>query len=198
MAIAYIAETGSGATTAEIKEILYDRAAGTIVVRVEQDRVPAATADVLNPYHIVSCPSLPGALVLRLETSWPFRTLDLAQMSGYRYGEQSFGGEHMIVRDDRSFLRLWEDHTSNQEPPPPPPMVNFPREMALASFFGHWPTDGASVEIVRITRTWFGALRVEVRKHAEPGMLTVVTNPFHLVATPMWEGPVFFVERGAP
>jgi hypothetical protein len=56
------------------------------------------------------------------------------------------------------------------------------------------PFGTASIEIVTITRTWFGALRVEVSKGAEPGPLTALTNPFHLVAAPRWEGPVFFVE----
>jgi len=194
MAIAYIAGSSSGASSAEVKEIIYDRDRRLLLVQVEEDRTPLDQPQVPNPYHIVSCRNLPGEFVLHQEVRWPFRTLDIGLTSGYRYGDRGFGGENMILREEPRFLEFWDAHTSNQSPPPPPPGIDFPSEMALATMFGYWPDNGASIEIVKITTTWFGALRVEVSKGAEPGPLPALTNPFHLVATPRWEGPVFFVE----
>jgi hypothetical protein len=195
MAIAYIAAERSGASAAEILEILYDRQKETIYVEVVEDRRPSAISVAEKPFHIVLCPNVPGELVLRLDLLRPFRTLDIGAISGYRYGDPSFSGENMVVRAERPFFRLWAEHVSNQSPPPPPPSVYFPREMALASFFGYWPSSGASIEIVRIVETWSSVLRVELRRIAAPGPLDVITNPFHMVATAAWPGRVIFVER---
>lgn len=101
----------------------------------------------------------------------------------------------MVVRDEWGWVDLWTRHTSMQSPPPPPPPVKFPGEMVLGAFFGHWPVSGAWVEIVKVTQTWQGSLRVEYVQRAEVGPLDVVTNPFHLVATPMWPAAVYFTER---
>jgi len=198
MAIAYISGEGSGTSAAAVKRIEYDRRRGRIFVFVEEENRTDLTPVILNPYHIVSCRNVPGRLVLRLDSAWPFRSIDQGGISGYRYGDPSFGGESMILRDEETYLGFWEKHTANQFPPPPPPGVDFAFEMVLGSLFGHWTDNGALIEIVRVTKTWFGALRVEVVKRAGPGPLDVITNPFHLVATPRWEGPVFFVDRSGP
>lgn len=197
MAIAYVAGQGSGVTDAEITRVLYDRRARVLYCHVAVARDDVATDAARNPFHIVKCRSVPGTLRLRLERAWPLRTLDRGETSGYRYGDPAFAGENLVLRRERRYRYLWREHTSHLVPPPPPPGVHFPHEMVLASFFGYWPTSGASIEIVRARLTWFGALRVDVVKRARPGPLPVVTNPFHLAATRMWTGPVFFVERPA-
>jgi hypothetical protein len=198
MVLAYLADPASqGAASAAIQEVLLDRARGILHVLVEEETAqpgPAAS----RPFHVVATRRVAARVDLRREEVWPFHTIDAGGVSYRRYGEEGFAGENLVLRDEKAYLDLWADHTGGVYPPPPPPVVAFPGEMVVAVFFGYWPADGASIRVVRIVRTWQGVLRVEVLKEARPGFLTVVTNPFHLVAAPAFDGPVVVAERGGP
>ena len=91
---------------------------------------------------------------------------------------------------------FWREHGAIMEPPPPRPEVDFSREMLVGVFAGTKPSGGHAVTIDRI-RLARGGLLVSYRPEApDPSgmMLTVLTQPHHLVRVERVDGEIEFVE----
>jgi hypothetical protein len=135
--------------------------------------------------------SVPGSV---LSQSIPFETIDMGDISYYKYGDPSFQGAQLVIRDRESWEWFWKLHTHGMEPPPPLPKVNFAREMVIAVVLGYQTTGGGPwIEIIAMDE-WLddssGAVpkkkvikgvKITVKESREPGFLTVITNPFHIV-----------------
>lgn len=129
------------------------------------------------------CPVCPKeAMPVDLET------IDRGTHSGVRDARK------LVIRDALTWGALWSEHTFGQVPPPPLPPVDFAREMVIAVFLGEKPTSGYAAEIVEIRLTAEGLL-VRVKATIPPSgvpLLQVLTQPFHIVKVPRYDGPVAF------
>ena len=120
-----------------------------------------------------------------------FETLGEGYVSYYLYGEP-WGRGCLAIRDADTWTAFWDVHTSGISPQPSAPNVPFDREMVLGCILGTW-TDCCSsyIEITGVEA--FGDdYIVSVDAHQEHGMLTMLTNPFHLVKLPRTDGRVAF------
>ena len=130
-----------------------------------------------------------------------FETMAQGEVSYFRYGDSSFNGSDMIIRDDKTWKEFWIRHTLGLIPKPPRPKVDFRREMVLVVLQGYQASGGGpAIEIVSIDELTDGdgakisgkkprkGILVSVEENREPGHLTVVTNPYHIVK----------MERGHP
>jgi hypothetical protein len=132
-----------------------------------------------------------------LSQSVPFQTMDQGEISYFNYGDPDFLGADMVINDRNTWKWFWEKHTQGVQPSPPIPRINFQREMVLVVLLGFQGSGGGpSVEIASIEalanlgtigeviapRRWSPMnLRVIVKENREPGLLTVITNPYHIV-----------------
>ncbi len=118
----------------------------------------------------------------------PVETLVQGTVSGIT--EERF----VVLRSAAELEALWREHTRIVEPPPPVPRVDFERRMVVAAFAGTRPTGGHSLAIVELLAEGQGAcVRFAEQKPDRSGMvLTVLTQPHHLVAAPRMEGEVRF------
>ena len=130
---------------------------------------------------------LPGS---SLGQSLTFETIDIGEVSSFRYDDPSFTGAELIIRDKDSWGEFWRLHTEKKDPPPPLPKVVFVKEMVIAVFLGFQSTGGGpGIEISSVDE-WPGAasgkksgkgVKVTVKESRDPGPLAVVTNPYHIV-----------------
>lgn len=115
-------------------------------------------------------------------------TIDQGTRSGIRDERK------LVIRDWDAWRALWAEHTKGQVPSPSLPYVDFARAMVIGVFLGEKPTSGHAVEIVEV-RVLFEKLLVRVQVTTPPPgaiLLQVLTQPFHLVKVPRYEGPVVF------
>jgi|GEM_PF-4156053 len=111
-----------------------------------------------------------------------FETIEQGEVSHYRYGDSSFAGADILIKDRRTWMEFWAAHTSGIEPPPPLPYVDFLNEMVIVTLLGYQTTGGGSkIGVFRIGLGFNGKLLVFVEDRVRPGLLQVITNPFHIV-----------------
>jgi hypothetical protein len=129
--------------------------------------------------------SLPGAA---LSQGACFKTIDKGDVSYYLYDDPEFDGALMEIRDRATWAWFWKMHKRGVQPVPPIPRVNFNAEMVLVALLGYQTSGGGpSIEIALIEDLFpFPArqgrsFRVLVREDVNPGLLTVITNPYHIV-----------------
>jgi hypothetical protein len=115
-----------------------------------------------------------------------FRTLS----RGYQTGLHEEGT--LVARTPEEWAELWRRHTSIQVPRPPSPEVDFSREMVVCALLGERPSLGWGIEVE--AARWDGqriVLAARETKPAEDAVVpTVVTRPFHMIATARASGSV--------
>lgn len=96
-------------------------------------------------------------------------------------------------RSEGEWMNFWAEHG----PYMPPPEVNFSEEMAIVGMIGDRPTSGWSVEIDCVEYKEDSSQGPVILIHAtevEPGpdciVMPVVTQPYHFIAVPMFEGRI--------
>ena len=131
--------------------------------------------------------ALPGTAMSR---AIPFKTIDKGEMSYYLYDDPEFAGASMDIKDRETWAWFWKMHKKGIQPVPPLPPVDFNTEMVLVAFLGYQTSGGGpSIEIALIEDLFSfparlgRAFRVLVREDVNPGLLTVITNPYHIVKT---------------
>ena len=145
--------------------------------------------------------SVPGSV---LSQSIPFETIDMGDISYYRYGDPSFQGAQLVIRDRESWEWFWKLHTQGMEPPPPLPKVNFTRVMVIAVVLGYQTTGGGPwIEIIAMDewlddssgavpkRKVIKGVKITVKESRDPGLLTVLTNPYHIVRVKNYPSVMF-------
>ncbi len=158
---------------------------------------------------------LPGFFLLfqrpALSQSIPFQTIAQGEVSYFNYGDLAFLGADIVIKNNNTWKWFWGKHTQGVQPPPLIPEVDFRREMVLVALLGFQSTGGGpSIEITSVqflaNSDAFGeviasgkqpaaGLRVTVTENREPGLLTVITNPFHMVRVTRNNLSVLFEHR---
>lgn len=128
------------------------------------------------PFRIIECGEPSGVV--------PSRDVDKGGISAIHYGKSDFYGEDFVLRTPEAAMAFWNAHTSNQKPRPAPPAVNWETEMVLVSIMGFQTTGGGPAIEIQEVREEACHLNVTVVSYHLPGMLDVITNPFHIVAVP--------------
>ena len=122
----------------------------------------------------------------------PFETIDKGEISYFRYGDDQFSGGDMVIRDPGTWAWFWQKHTAGITPERPVPFVEFKKEMVLVSLLGYQTSGGGpDIEIqymeeiqspsLRSALNIPTGIRVFASDNRKPGLLDVITNPFHLV-----------------
>jgi hypothetical protein len=123
------------------------------------------------------------------DSAVPIRTLAKGAFSAH------LSMTNAIFRDDTSWKKFWNQHTSKITPAEPAPAVDFSKEMVIAVTQGQQRTGGYSIEIKR-AEIKEKNLQITVERKSPPkGAMTIqsLTAPFHYVAIPRSELKVTFV-----
>ncbi len=138
-----------------------------------------------------------------LSKSIPFETIDKGEISYFNYGDPAFLGADMVIRDDKTWNWFWVRHKNSGPfliPPTPVPKIDFNREMVLAVMLGYQTSGGgpaieiSSIEIlweIGLDKNYINGINVFLKENKEPGALTIITNPYHIVKVPNFISVVF-------
>ncbi len=126
----------------------------------------------------------PGPIVAGFESK--------GYVSYYRYTDPAFHGGCVAIRDETNWSAFWAVHTRGIWPEPPTPAIDFGEELVLVCVFGT-TTDccGSYVNITAVERDGDG-YSVSVDFHYQSGMMTMLSNPYHIKAVTRTDGPVKF------
>ncbi|MDH7498966.1 MAG: hypothetical protein QHH30_01090 [candidate division NC10 bacterium] len=114
--------------------------------------------------------------------SVPFETVEQGGISHYRYGDRSFAGADMLIKDRRTWKEFWAAHTAGIQPPPALPYIDFLNEMVIVTLLGYQTTGGGSkISVLKIGLGFNQKLLVFIEDDEKPGLLQVITNPFHII-----------------
>lgn len=136
---------------------------------------------------IAACHSSPGT-----SEGLPFRSI----ARGYQTGLAKKGV--LVAHDDGEWRALWSRHAASVIPRPDLPSVDFGTDMVVCVMLGTCPTFGYAIEVTRVVPDGDRGVCVEVVERAPiAGEITsqVVTQPFHMIATPRRAGGVRVVAR---
>ena len=113
----------------------------------------------------------------------PFETVAQGDISYYNYGDSGFTGADLLIKDERAWAWFWEKHTAGIEPQPPVPAIDFVREMVIVAILGYQSSGGGpGVTVLEVANEAPSkALHVVIGEDENPGPLTVITNPFHII-----------------
>ena len=144
-------------------------------------------------FPILILSQLPGT---GLSQSIPFETIDQGEISHFNYGNANFLGADILIKDSTSWEWFWVNHTRGIYPAPPIPGVDFQKAMVLVALLGLQTSGGgpgiqitsveeiSSIDLSNDTitpREPSNGIKVTVKDNREPGLLPVITNPYHLV-----------------
>ncbi|CAG0941422.1 hypothetical protein BROC_01448 [Candidatus Brocadiaceae bacterium] len=117
-----------------------------------------------------------------LVKSIPFTTVEQGEISYYRYNDSSFIEADMLMRDRDTWREFWTVHTEGLQPAPVLPDVNFGKEMVIVSLLGLQSTGGGpSINVLEVNIDHDRRLHALIEDNENPGMLTILTNPFHII-----------------
>ena len=142
-----------------------------------------------------------------LSQSIPFETIDMGEVSYFRYEDSLFQGAELVIRDIASWESFWRLHSQGMNPPPPLPKVTFQKEMILAVILGNqgsgggprieitsmdeWPINPPDSVNPALKKITMKGIRVTVKDSREPGPLTAITNPYHIVKVKNYSSVIF-------
>ena len=145
-------------------------------------------------FHRWNVKIFPFIFLLLFSPAWvfsqsiPFETIDIGEISHFRYGDPFFHGAEIVIRELGTWKYFWKIHTQGIVPRPPLPVVDFTKEMVISVILGFQPSGGgAKIEITSIELLSnplgkvLNGIRVTVMESMEDGPLTVITNPYHIV-----------------
>lgn len=112
----------------------------------------------------------------------PFTTFSKGYWSGFRYGDSSYTGEYIIIRNQSAWAGFWYNHTSNIEPQPPVPTnISWNSQMVLVATQGFVRNCCASYIKFVHAEVEGETLYAYVEKVHRDGIFQSVTNPFHII-----------------
>jgi hypothetical protein len=127
----------------------------------------------------------------------PFETIAQGEISYYHYGDPNFSGAEMVIQDQKTWTWFWKNHVQGFIPFPQVPKINFNREMILLVMLGHQTTGGGpgiEIKLIQEIDTYKSdkdemirqigvpkGIRVFVEENKTPGLLDVITNPYHII-----------------
>ena len=121
---------------------------------------------------------------------FPFGTIDKGEHSGIAYLDER------VINDWDTWEATWTEHTGNIFPPPPVPPIDFEKHTIIGVWTGDRPSNNHMVTIKDVYLDPCEDL-VTVLYDYTPyigcGPLDVITDPFHIIVTPKFKWPVYFV-----
>ncbi|MCK4457835.1 MAG: hypothetical protein KAW39_08870 [Thermoplasmata archaeon] len=112
----------------------------------------------------------------------PFTTFAEGSWGGFRYGDSSYAGEYMVIRDQSTWASFWYNHTSNRLPQPPVPTnISWNSQMVLVALQGFVSDCCASYVRFFHMQLEGDTLYAHVENVHRDGMMTAVTNPYHII-----------------
>ena len=112
-----------------------------------------------------------------------FETIDIGEISYYRYGDANFSGADLGRGNQVAWDKFWSRHTAGEDPLPPLPKIDFRKDMVFATILGHQTSGGGPRIRMLAIDTGHGCqcLQILIQDDETPGPLDVITNPFHIV-----------------
>ncbi|HVQ01811.1 MAG TPA: hypothetical protein VMT57_09910 [Candidatus Thermoplasmatota archaeon] len=110
-----------------------------------------------------------------------FVTVEQGQTSYYRYDDYKFLGADVLIRDQHIWKGFWALHTDGMQPQPELPYINFYEDMVIVTLLGYQNTGGPNIEVLGVDIDRNRTLHVLIEDNTQPGLLTVITNPFHII-----------------
>lgn len=127
------------------------------------------------------------------QTIIPFKTIAQGDISYYRYGDPSFKGADMVIKDNKTWSEFWKAHQGDIPTTAAIPPVDFRKEMVLVTLLGYQSSGGGpSITIKSIEILGNSCMKVTVINNETPGALDVITNPFHIVKLKRYDGSIGF------
>ena len=99
-----------------------------------------------------------------------------------------------LVTSQRQWEDVWFLAKGDVDPLPVRPTVDFGRQYIIAAFMGERTSSGYRIEIIDLEKQG-SVLEVHISKYETPGMLPVVTSPFHLIRIPKGRYDLQIVEE---
>jgi len=101
--------------------------------------------------------------------------------SGWGRNLPGFQGADLVIRDPRAWEAFWRLHTGNITPAPELPPIDFTHSVVIATVQGIQTSGGGPNTAILGLRADGGLVHIRVFDDERPGMLDVITNPFHIV-----------------
>lgn len=121
-----------------------------------------------------------------------FTTLSQGDLKGN--GEEGIVKSKLIVSDNTSFGVLLSKINAVNDEISPAPAIDFNESVVLAVFDDIKSHGGYSIDITKVSEHE-DRLVVEIERLNEGGMLTVITQPYHIVKIPKSTKPIIFKEK---
>lgn len=120
-----------------------------------------------------------------------FSTISQGDLKGN--GKESIEKSKLIISDTDAFKVLVSKINNVNDEISPIPAVNFDQSIVLAVFDDIKSHGGHSIDITKVTEHQ-DRFVVEVERLNTGGMLTIMTQPYHLVKIPKTSKPIIFKE----
>lgn len=120
-----------------------------------------------------------------------FSTLSQGDLNGN--GDEGIEKSKLIITDKKVFTVLLSKMNTINDEVSPIPMVDFDENIVLAVFDDVKSHGGHSIDITKVTEQEDRFL-VQIERLNTGGMLTVITQPYHLVMIPKTTKPIIFKE----
>jgi hypothetical protein len=126
-----------------------------------------------------------------------FVRLDPDLRAAYRFNSGLTEAGNFVIRDYRSWHRLWDRMVAPHGPRPPSPGVDFSRDMILVAAMGARPTGGYRIQIISVHERPAELLATVVRTSPgrRCGTIQAVTEPVDIVRMASSPKPVRWVFR---
>lgn len=114
-----------------------------------------------------------------------FETIDQGQSSSYFLGNTKFKGIDMLISNQNAWEIFWAKHVAGKEPQPQRPLIDFSKEVVIASILGNQANIKQGVEVLLVSDTpkWLSVL-VHERILPDERIQQVnsdTINPFHII-----------------
>lgn len=121
-----------------------------------------------------------------------FSTLSQGDLKGN--GEEGIGKSKLIISDQKAFEVLLAKTNAVNDQISPAPTIDFDQSIVLAVFDEIKSHGGHSIDITEVSEHE-DRFVVQIERLNEGGMLTVITQPYHLVKIPKTTKPIIFKEN---
>lgn len=157
----------------------------------KQDTSPVKELKMKKIILAVMITVIAGVLSAAEITPVPFETLDKGTFSGF--SEEAY----MIIENQESWETMWHRHKIHELSGNEPPPIDFESSTVVAVFMGECPGNGFEIEVTGIHRLFNHGL-IQLERNDEPGMLTVITQPYCITVMEKQDVSFYFSDEKLP
>jgi hypothetical protein len=127
-------------------------------------------------------------------------TVEQGEISYYHYDDLNFTGVDLLIKNQQTWQWFWALHTAGRVPAGREPQIDFGKEMVIVTILGTQRTGGGpSTQVLEVNTGHRGqSLHVLIRDDETPGLLQVITNPFHIIKLEKLPDPSVVFEHHGP